>query len=175
MSKQTKRDATEAFGESENASAMSTKRTRRKTKHKDSERPVAGPKAMKQDSASSSDATAIVGNAKSSQPDTDLDTRTRNASGTTGGPPSGSGYKRKHKGSGSHSEKNLNVDQSSPVAKKRHEGRNQGTRKHKRQANKTRIERYKDRSHPPPKSGWTKSIVGGYFLEQDPLLSQDEQ
>jgi hypothetical protein len=175
MSKQTKRDATEAFGKDDNAAAASKKRTRRKTKHKDSETPVAVPRTTTQESVPSIASTSIVSKAESSQIATEVNLRALNAPAINKGLSKGSEHKREHQKSVPHSENKMSASQSYAVTKNADEGEKHRTRESKRRAKKSAIEKGKDRSSPHPKAGWTKSIVGGHFLDQDPLLSQDEQ
>jgi hypothetical protein len=175
MSKQTKRDATEAFGKDEITAAGSKKRTRRKTKHKESETPVAVPRTITQESAPSIATTAIVSKAKSNQPATEPNPRTQNAPVINKGLSKGSEYKREQQKSVPHSENENNVNKSYTAINNADEGEKNRTREGKRRAKKSAIEKGKDRSSPRPKTGWTKSIVGGHFLDQDPLLSRDEQ
>jgi hypothetical protein len=107
MSKPTKRDANEAFGDDEPAPAVVKKRTRRKSKHRESKTP----------------ALAVT----------------------------------KQKGELGHDHsKNRGKEGNKP-------------------ASTSKVDLRKEGSHRARKSGFEVSIQGGYFLDQDPVLSKDEQ
>lgn len=173
MSQQTKRSATEAFDKDHTASAVSKKRTRRRTKHKDST-PVALLNGIEQDSALSLEATAIVLNGKSGQSVSDLHEQSQHAPDTNKEGRDGSRYTRNHKNNGLDSGNKTSAELQS-IEKNAHDGvKNQSTEDKKR-AKKSRVGRRKDGSQSYPKGGWIDLAVGGSFLDQDPVLSQDEQ
>lgn len=176
MAQHTKRDATEAFGEKENASAVPEKRTRRKTKYKDSGKPGAVSKTLNQDSAPPSETIATALAARSNKPVADLEILAHNASGSQKGLSNGSGRTKRYKDKGAPPGEKASQIQSPAVPTQQQEEHRKPEAQHpQNRASTSQIERRKDRSHPSPKSGWTKLVGGGYFLDQDPLLSQDEQ
>lgn len=171
MSQQAKRDAAEAFGNDETASAVSTKRTRRKTKHNRFKTPIAIQKSNVQQSASPLASNATAQKANSDQPAGDLETRKQHAPAANG-LSNDSQHTGEKTGDDLNSAQNASANQLSSVTKSTH---NKQTKKGKRRAKKSTANRGEASSTVKTKSGWTESILGGRFLDQDPLLSQDEQ
>ena len=181
MSKPTKRDASEAFGDVEEAPAVSKKRTRRKDRHREpnAAAPVAVPKAIThtstQPSATNIAATEVVVN----QPTTDPHEETRHVPDEKNGDLKGPAHKKRRKHNKSLLEKSLAADSSLALTKKQpksaHKQRKDASKQGQKRANIPKNNRRKDGLQSSLKNDWDLSIQGGYFLDQDPLLSEDEQ
>jgi hypothetical protein len=178
MSKPTKRDASEAFGD---VPAVSKKRTRRKDKHRESNAPlqVTAPKAethtSTQPSATNTAAAEVAVNQLTANPHR----QSRHIPSQKNGDPTGSIHPKKRKRNKVPLEKSVPAGSSLAVTKKglglAHK-RSKDTRKQgQKHADISKNGRRKDGLQPSSKSDWDLSIQGGYFLDQDPLLSQDEQ
>jgi hypothetical protein len=172
MSQQTKRDATEAFGNDEMASPVSTKRARRRIKHNRFKTPVAIPKNTTQRSTLPLDSTAIAQQAKSAQSTGDLETQKQHTPTTKKRLSNGSEHKGDGNSADPYSAPKASLNQLSSVAKSTHKKQ---TKQGKKRVKKSASNGSKASSTVQTKSSWTESIWGGYFLDQDPLLSQDEQ
>jgi hypothetical protein len=172
MSQQTKRDAAEAFGNDEIPSTLSTKRTRRKTKHNPSKTPVAIQRDITQQSAPPLAGAAVAQKAKSGQPAGDLETRKQHAPAASKALSNGSQHKGEKNDDDLNPAQKASASQPSTVAKSTNDKQ---TKEGKRRAKKSTANGGEAISTLQTKSGWTESIWGGYFLDQDPLLSQDEQ
>jgi len=172
MSQQTKRDAAEAFGNDEIASPVSTKRARRRIKHNRFKTPVAIPKSIPQQSTLPLDSTAIAQQAKSAQSTGDLETRKQHTPTTKKSLSNGSEHTGDKNNADPSSAQQASSNQSSSVMKSTHKKQ---TKQGKRRAKKSTSNGSKASPTVQTKSSWTESIWGGYFLDQDPLLSQDEQ
>ena len=180
MSKPTKRNASEAFSD-EDAPAVSKKRTRRKEKHRESNAlaQVAVPKAKTHTSTQPSAINTAAAEPAVNQPTTDPHEQTRHVSGQMNGDSKGPTHKKKRKHNKSLLEKGLSADSSLAVTKKEPKP----ARKRSKDASKQRQKRVKISKNDRRESGlqssvkseWDLSIQGGYFLDQDPLLSKDEQ
>ena len=181
MSKPTKRDASEAFGDVEEAPAVSKKRTRRKNKHRESNAPVpvAVPKAITHTSTQPSTTNTTAAEAVVNQPTTDPHEQTRHVPGKKNGDLKGPAHKKRRKHNKSPLEKSLSADSSLVVAEKEpklaHKQGKDASKQGQKRANIPKNNRRKDGLQSYLKSDWDLSIQGGYFLDQDPLLSKDEQ
>ena len=181
MSKPTKRDASEAFGDIEEAPAVSKKRTRRKGRHRESNAPapVAVPKAITHTSTQPSATNTAATEAVVNQPTTDPHEQTRHVSSKKNGDPEGPAHKKRRKHNKSPLEKSLFADSPLAVAKKEpkpaHKQSKDASKQGQKRANIPKNNRRKDGLQSSLKSDWDLSIQGGYFLDQDPLLSKDEQ
>src|SRR4051794_4820164 len=179
--KRTKRDASEAFGDVEEAPAISKKRTRRKNKHREPNAPApAGvPKAKTHTSIQPSASNPATTEAVLNQPTTDLHEQTQHISGQKNRDPKGPTEKKRRKNKKSPLEKSLSADSSLAVTKKEpkpaHKQSKDASKQGQKRVNISKTDRRKDGSPPSLKSDWDLSIQGGYFLDQDPLLSEDEQ
>lgn len=169
MSQQTKRDATEAFGNDEIASAVSTKRTRRKTKHNRPQTPVAIQRGITQQSTPSLASTAAAQKTKSGQPAGELDTRKQHAPAANKALSNGPQHKGEKKDDDLNPAQKASASQPPAVTKSTNDKHNKEGRRRAKKSTAKAI------STLQTTSGWTESILGGYFLDQDPLLSQDEQ
>ena len=180
MSKPTKRDASEAFG-NEEAPAVSKKRTRRKDKHRESNAPapVTVPKAKTHTSTQPSATNTAATEAVVNQPTTDPREQAQHVSDKKNGDLKGPTHKKRRKHNKSPLEKSLAADSSLAVTKKQpkpaHKQRKDASKQGQKRANIPKSNRRKDGSQSSLKSDWDLSIQGGYFLDQDPLLSEDEQ
>jgi hypothetical protein len=180
MSKPTKRDASEAFGD-EAALAVSKKRTRRKDKHRESNAPaqVAVPKAKTHTSTQPLATNTAATEAAVNQPTTDPHEQTRPVSGQKNGDPKGPIHKKKRKHNKSLLEKSLSADSSLAVTKKEskpaHKQSKDASKQGQKRANISKNDKRKNGLQSSLKRDWDLSIQGGYFLDQDPLLSKDEQ
>jgi hypothetical protein len=180
MSKPTKRDASEAFGDVEEAPAVSKKRTRRKDKHRESNAPapVAVPKAKTHISTQPLATNAAATEAVVNQPTTDPHEQTRHAY-KKNGDLKGPAHKKRRKHNKPPLEKSLSADSSLAVAKKEpklaHKQSKDASKQGQKRANISKNNRRKDGLQSSLKSDWDLSIQDGYFLDQDPLLSKDEQ
>lgn len=181
MSKPTKRDASEAFGDVEEAPAVSKKRTRRKDKHRKSNAPApvivptAKPHTSTQSSATNTAATEAVVN----QPRIDPREEAQHVSGKRNGDLKGSTHKRKREHNKSLLEKSLAADSSLAVTKKppksAHKQSKDASKQEQKRAKISKNNWRKDGLQLSFKRDWDLSIQGGYFLDQDPLLSEDER
>ena len=181
MSKPTKRDASEAFGDVEEAPAASKKRTRRKDKHRESNAPTpvivstAKTHASTQPLATNTAATEAVVN----QPTIDPREQAQHVSGKKNGDPKGPTHKKKREHNKSPLEKSLAADSSLAVTKKQpksaHKQSKDASKQGQKRAKISKNNRRKDGLQPSLKRDWDLSIQGGYFLDQDPLLSEDER
>jgi hypothetical protein len=181
MSKPTKRDASETFGDVEEAPAVSKKRTRRKDKHRESNAPapVAVPKAKTHTSTQPSATNTAATEAVVHQPTTDPHEQTRHVSSKKNGDSKRPAHKKRRKHNKPPLEKSLSADPSLAVAKKEpklaHKQSKDASKQGQKRANISKNNRRKDGLQSSLKSDWDLSIQGGYFLDQDPLLSKDEQ
>jgi hypothetical protein len=181
MSKPTKRDANEAFGDVEEAPAVSKKRPRRKDKHRESNAPapVAVPKAKPHTSTQPSATNTVATEAVVNQPTTDPHEQTQHVSVKKNGDPKSPTRRKKRKHNKSPLEKSLSADSSLAVTKKEpnpgHKQSKDASKQRQKRANISKNDRRKDGLQPSLKSDWDLSIQGGYFLDQDPLLSEDEE
>ena len=181
MSKPTKRDASEAFGDVEEAPAVSKKRTRRKDKHRKSNAPApviiptAKPHTSTQPSATNTAAIEAVVN----QPTIDPREEAQHVSSKRNGDLKGSTHKRKREHNKSPLEKSLAADSSLAVTKKppksAHKQSKDASKQEQKRAKIPKNNWRKDGLQPSLKRDWDLSIQGGYFLDQDPLLSEDER
>jgi hypothetical protein len=181
MSKPTKRDASEAFGDVEEAPAVSKKRTRRKDKHRGSNAPapVIVPNANTHTSTQPSATNTATTEAVVNQPTTDPREQAQHVSGKKNGDPKGPIRKKKRKHNKSPLEKGLAADSSLAVTKKQpkstHKQSKDASKQGQKRAKISKTDRRKDGLQPSLKRDWDLSIQGGYFLDQDPLLSEDER
>jgi hypothetical protein len=181
MSKPTKRDASEAFGDVEEAPAVSKKRTRRKDKHRESNAPapVIVPKAETHTSTQPSATNTAATEAVVNQPTTDPREQAQHVSDKKNGDPKGPTHKKRRKHNKSLLEKSLAADSSLALTKKQpksaHKQRKDASKQGQKRANISKNGWHKNGLQPSLKRDWDLSIQGGYFLDQDPLLSEDEQ
>ena len=180
MSKPTKRDASEAFGDVEEAPAVSKKRTRRKEKHRKSNAPapVTVPTVKTHTSTEPSATNTAATEAVVNQPTIDPREHAQHVSGKNGDP-KGPTHKKKREHNKSSLEKSFAADSSLAVTKKQpksaHKQSEDASKQGQKHAKISKNNRRKDGLQPPLKRDWDLSIQGGYFLDQDPLLSEDER
>ena len=175
MSKPIKRDAIEAFGDD---ASTSKKRPRRKDTRRRSKPPVAGPQTTKPSSATPSK-TSEAGTLKTEDLITRFHQPPRHEPGKKDGVSKEPGSKRKRKRVESRPETSQSAGQAHTVikteAKLEHEHGKIRRRKGKKLVEKSKSDSRNRRSRPPSESDWAVAIQGGFFIDQDPLLSKDEQ
>jgi hypothetical protein len=179
MSKPTKRDASEAFGDVEEAPAVSKKRARRKDKRRQSNAPAPVPKAIPHASTPPSATNTAATEAVVNQPTTDPREQAQHVSDEKNGDPKGPTHKKRRRHNKSPLEKSLAADSSLAVTKKQpksaHKQSKDVSKQGQKRGNISQNDRRKDGLQPSLKRDWDLSIQGGYFLDQDPLLSEDER
>ena len=173
-----KRDAVEAFGEDATAPPLSKKRARRKVKHSGSKPRVDGLETTSPGPETPSKASQ-AGNAKSEQLKTDSTLQLQNAPGNKNGGSKGPRRKKKGNRGESRPENSQSAGPSLAVTKTeaipKHQTQTIRKGKNRKVVDKSKTAKWKQNSKPPSEVGWDRAIQGGFFIDQDPLMSKDEQ
>ena len=173
-----KRDAIEAFGDDGAAPPTSKKRPRRKDKGRRSKPSVIGQERTKHGSATPSK-TSKAFKLKTEDLTTGSHPQPCHEPGKKDGDSKEPGHKKKRKRVESRPETSQSAGHSHSMikteAESEHEHHKIRNKKGKKLVGKSKAGRRNQKSRPPSEVSWNVAIHGGFFIDQDPLLSKDEQ